>query len=130
MEETTPKKRGRRKKVDAETSIDTVVTQTPEFSDETVCKLFDLKEINETNTEKNESGVAEVKSEVKQVEKIEVGKTYELPFTRLYMSSVAKLPICVCSGIVEILSDEIHDGRINVLNHGTKLKGWIDITEI
>lgn len=142
MEETTTtKRRRRRRNVDAETSVDTVNTQSSETTDEDVYALFGLKREPETEkaenaekAEKNESGAAEikkvVKSEAKKAKKIEVGATYELPFTRLYQSSVAKLPICVCSGAVEIISDEIHDGRINVLNHGTKLKGWIDITEI
>ena len=144
MEETTTiKRRRRRRNVDAESSVDTVDTQVAETTDEDIYALFGLtkepatekaEKSEKAETEKSESGAAEIKKEVKskakQAKKIEVGATYELPFTRLYQSSVAKLPICVCSGAVEIISDEIHDGRINVLNHGTKLKGWIDVTEI
>lgn len=55
---------------------------------------------------------------------------HSLPFARLYRTSVAKQPIGVCLGIVEILSDEIHDNRINVFDHGRKISGWIDVTEI
>lgn len=55
---------------------------------------------------------------------------HSLPFARLYRTSVAKKPIGVCLGIVEIMSDEIHDNRINVFDHGRKISGWIDVTEI
>ena len=63
-------------------------------------------------------------------QKIKAGDTYTLPFARLYSSSVAKLPICVCSGDTVIISTDIHDGRINVNNLGTGYTGWIDVTEI
>jgi hypothetical protein len=58
------------------------------------------------------------------------GIQHSLPFARFYRTSVAKKPIGVCLGTVEILSDEIHDNRINVFDHGRKISGWIDVTEI
>ena len=58
------------------------------------------------------------------------GIQHSLPFARFYRTSVAKKPIGVCLGTVEIMSDEIHDNRINVFDHGRKISGWIDVTEI
>lgn len=58
------------------------------------------------------------------------GMTYTLPFARLYRTSVAKQPIGVCLGEVEILSTMIHDHRVNVFDHGRKIAGWIDTDEI
>ena len=59
-----------------------------------------------------------------------VGDKITLPFARLFPSSVATQSMCVCTGEVEVLSDEIHDGRINVFSSGTNRKGWINIAEI
>ena len=69
------------------------------------------------NPEKSESG-------------FKVGDKITLPFARLFPSSVATQSMCVCTGEVEVLSDEIHDGRINVFSSGTNRKGWINIAEI
>lgn len=83
-----------------------------------------------TKTRKPRSA-KEKKTEVNEdAPKFKSGDKFVLPFARLFASSVSKISMRVCSGDVEILSDEIHDGRINVYNHGTNLRGWIDTTDI
>ena len=66
----------------------------------------------------------------KSASAFKVGDKITLPFARLFPSSVATQSMCVCTGEVEVLSDEIHDGRINVFSSGTNRKGWINISEI
>lgn len=58
------------------------------------------------------------------------GAEHSLPFARLYRTSVANKPIGVCLGTVKILSNEIHDNRVNVFDFGRKVAGWIDVSEI
>ena len=66
----------------------------------------------------------------KSASAFKVGDKITLPFARLFPSSVATQSMCVCTGEVEVLSDETHDGRINVFSSGTNRKGWINIAEI
>ena len=66
----------------------------------------------------------------KSASAFKVGDKITLPFARLFPSSVATQSMCVCTGEIEVLSDEIHDGRINVFSSGTNRKGWINISEI
>lgn len=106
-----------------ETEKETVKeTKTADAKTETV---VEKKSTPKKKTEKKET----VKKEDKKP-MIAVGATYTLPFTRIYSSSVAKMPICVCKGDTVIISTDIHDGRINVHNLGTGFIGWIDVTEI
>lgn len=155
MAETT-KKRGR-KKTDIETkpiveiTKDTAQYAAPETVTETAPEIKETVEQVEVKEVAENTAIAEVveetvvekkptpkkKTEKKQSAqtddkkpKISVGATYTLPFTRIYASSVAKLPICVCKGDTVIISTDVHDGRINVHNLGTGFIGWIDVTEI
>ena len=155
MAETT-KKRGR-KKTDIETkpiveiTKDTVQDAAPETVTETAPEIKETVEQVEVKEVVENTAVAEVveetvvekkpapkkKTEKKQSAqtedkkpKIKAGDSYTLPFARLYASSVAKKPICVCSGDTVIISTDVHDGRINVNNLGTGYTGWIDVTEI
>ena len=103
-------------------------TETSDVISETVVEtetVIEKKPAPKKKTEKKETAKTEYKKP-----KIAVGATYTLPFARLYASSVAKKPICVCSGETVIISTDVHDGRINVNNLGTGFVGWIDVTEI
>lgn len=122
--ETTPEIAPEIKETVEQVEVKEVVENTAvaEVVEETV---VEKKPAPKKKTEKKQSAQTDDKKP-----KISVGATYTLPFTRIYSSSVAKLPICVCKGDTVIISTDVHDGRINVHNLGTGFIGWIDVTEI
>ena len=120
-----------------DTIADEVEVEAEHVVAETVAEVnVEPETVEEVNADTD--GAATKKKHAKIKTKDESAKTscktegiqHSLPFARFYRTSVAKKPIGVCLGTVEILSDEIHDNRINVFDHGRKISGWVDVTEI